>query len=113
MNVTVQVLLDGTSNPLPYVYGSAVPTLTSINPASGSAAGGATVMLTGTNLTGVTAVSFGGTPATSFTVNSSTQITAVTPAHSAGTVSVTVTTPGGTSNGVAFTYIAVPVLTAV
>uniref|UniRef100_UPI000A503352 IPT/TIG domain-containing protein n=1 Tax=Nocardia vaccinii TaxID=1822 RepID=UPI000A503352 len=92
VNVTVQVLLDGTSNPLPYTYGGAVPTLTSINPASGSAAGGATVVLTGTNLTGATAVSFGGTPATSFTVNSSTQITAVTPAHSAGAVSVTATT---------------------
>ncbi|MGF6897551.1 hypothetical protein ABIA39_007924, partial [Nocardia sp. GAS34] len=113
VNVTVQALLDGTSNPLPYTYGVIVPTLTSISPASGSAAGGTTVVLTGTNLTGVTAVSFGGTPAASFTVNSSTQITAVTPAHSAGTVSVTVTAAGGTSNGVAFTYIAVPVLTAV
>ncbi|WP_067898072.1 hypothetical protein [Nocardia vaccinii] len=57
MNVTVQVLLDGTSNPLPYTYGGAVPTLTSINPASGSAAGGATVVLTYIavpTLTGVT-----------------------------------------------------------
>ncbi|MEV4240505.1 IPT/TIG domain-containing protein [Nocardia sp. NPDC049737] len=113
VNVTVQVLLDGTSNPLPYTYGVPAPTLTSISPASGSAAGGTTVVLTGTNLTGATAVSFGGTPATSFTVNSSTQITAMTPAHSAGTVAVTVTTPGGTSNGVAFTYIAVPTLTSI
>ncbi|MEV6341468.1 IPT/TIG domain-containing protein, partial [Nocardia vinacea] len=108
VNVTVQALLDGTSNPLPYTYGAVVPTLTSISPVSGSAAGGTTVVLTGTNLTGATAVSFGGTPATSFTVNSSTQITAVTPAHSAGTVAVTVTTAGGTSNSVAFTYVAVP-----
>jgi hypothetical protein len=114
VNVTVEVLLDGTSNPMPYVYGPApVPTLTSITPTSGSAAGGTSVVLTGTNFTGATAVSFGGTPATSFTVNSSTQITAVTPAHSAGPVSVTVTTPFGTSNGVAFTYIAVPTLTGV
>ncbi|MDR7169699.1 hypothetical protein J2W56_003443 [Nocardia kruczakiae] len=113
VNVTVQALLDGTSNPLPYTYGGALPTLTSIIPASGSAAGGTTVVLTGTHLTGATAVSFGGTPATSFTVNSSTQITAVAPAHSAGTVQVTVTTPSGTSNGVAFTYIAVPTLTSV
>ncbi|WP_327120539.1 IPT/TIG domain-containing protein [Nocardia sp. NBC_01730] len=113
VNVTVQALLDGTSNPLPYTYGAIVPTLTSISPASGPAAGGTTVVLTGTNLTGATAVSFGGTPATSFTVNSSTQITAVTPAHSAGTVSVTVTTAGGTSNGVAFTYIAAPTLTGI
>ncbi|WP_040840876.1 IPT/TIG domain-containing protein, partial [Nocardia brevicatena] len=94
VNVTVQALLDGTSNPMPYTYGPApVPTLTSITPTSGSAAGGTSVVLTGTNFTGATAVSFGGTPATSFTVNSSTQITAVTPAHAAGPVSVTVTTP--------------------
>ncbi|MFI6310238.1 IPT/TIG domain-containing protein, partial [Nocardia fusca] len=112
MNVTVQALLDGTSNPLPYTY-VGVPTLTSISPASGSAAGGTTVVLTGTNLTGATAVSFGGTPATSFTVNSSTQITAVAPAHSVGTVLVRVTTAGGTSNGVSYTYVAVPTLTTV
>ncbi|WP_063834225.1 IPT/TIG domain-containing protein [Nocardia rhamnosiphila] len=112
VNVTVQALLDGTSNPLPYTY-VGVPALTSISPASGSAAGGTTVVLTGTNLTGATAVSFGGTPATSFTVNSSTQITAVAPAHSVGTVLVRVTTAGGTSNGVSYTYVAVPTLTAI
>ncbi|WP_159924493.1 MULTISPECIES: ice-binding family protein [Nocardia] len=110
VDVTVQALLDGTSNPMPYTYGGGLPTLTSINPASGSAAGGTTVVLTGTNFTGATAVSFGGTPATSFTVNSPTQITAVAPAHAAGTVAVTVTTPGGTTNGVPFTYVAVPTL---
>ncbi|MFI9735057.1 IPT/TIG domain-containing protein, partial [Nocardia sp. NPDC052278] len=70
-------------------------------------------MLTGTNLTGATAVNFGGTPATSFVVDSSTQITAVAPAGAAGTVSVTVTTVGGTSNGVSYTYVAVPTLTTI
>ncbi|WP_249644683.1 ice-binding family protein [Nocardia sputi] len=113
MNVTVQALLDGTSNPMPYTYGGGLPNLSGINPASGSATGGTTVVLTGTNFTGATAVSFGGTPATSFTVNSPTQITAVAPAHAAGTVLVTVTTAVGTSNGVAFTYIAVPTLASV
>ncbi|MGY2113100.1 ice-binding family protein, partial [Nocardia gipuzkoensis] len=48
--------------------------------------------------------SFGGTPATLFTVNSDTQITVLTPAHAAGIVAVTVTTPGGTSNAVSYTY---------
>ncbi|MBF6208055.1 DUF3494 domain-containing protein [Streptomyces gardneri] len=113
VNVTVQALLDGTSNPMPYTYGGGLPNLSGINPASGSATGGTTVVLTGTNFTGATAVSFGGTPATSFTVNSPTQITAVAPAHAAGTVLVTVTTAVGTSNGVAFTYIAVPTLASV
>ncbi|WP_411550487.1 IPT/TIG domain-containing protein, partial [Nocardia jinanensis] len=63
-------------------------------------------------MAGATAVSFGATPATSFTVDSATQITAVVPAGT-GTVQLTVTTLGGTSNGVAYTYIPVPVLTTV
>jgi len=49
------------------------------------------VTITGTNLNGATSVTFGGAIATSFTVNSATQITATTPAGS-GTVSVAVTT---------------------
>ncbi|MEU2121018.1 IPT/TIG domain-containing protein [Nocardia niwae] len=111
---TVQVRVTtpgGLSNGLAYTY-VAVPTLTTVVPSSGPAAGGTTVILTGTNLTGATAVTFGGTPAISFTVNSATQITAVAPAG-AGTVQVAVTTAGGTSNGVAYTYIPVPALTAV
>jgi hypothetical protein len=110
---TVQITVTtvgGTSNGVAYTY-IAVPTLTTVAPNVGSVTGGTTVVLTGTDLTGATAVSFGGTPATSFTVNSATQITAVAPAHSAGTVLVTVTTVGGTSNGVAFTYVPVPTLT--
>ncbi|MQY30702.1 IPT/TIG domain-containing protein [Nocardia aurantia] len=102
----------GTSNGLPFSY-AAAPTLVAITPPSGRATGGTTVVLTGTALNGATAVSFGGTPATSFTVVSPTQITAVTPAGAAGTVAVTVTTPGGTSNGIPFTYIAAPTLTAI
>jgi uncharacterized protein (TIGR03437 family) len=62
-------------------------------------------VLTGTNLTGATAVSFGGTPATSFSVDSDTQITAITPADAAGAILVTVATPGGTSNGVSYSYL--------
>ncbi|WP_245171220.1 IPT/TIG domain-containing protein, partial [Streptomyces decoyicus] len=75
-----------------------MPTLTSVTPTSGPTAGGTTVTLTGTGFTGATAVRFGATPA-SFVVNSATQITATAPAGS-GTVQVTVTGPGGTSNGV-------------
>ena len=64
--------------------------------------------ITGTNFTGATAVKFGVTAAASFTVNSATQITATSPAGSAGAVDITVTTPGGTSaTGAAdqFTYV--------
>jgi hypothetical protein len=111
---TVQVTAttpSGTSNGVSYTYIPA-PALTSVGPSSGPAAGGTTVTLTGTNLTGANAVTFGANAATSFTVNSSTQITAVAPAG-AGTVQVTATTPGGTSNGVSYTYVAVPALTSV
>jgi hypothetical protein len=80
------------------------PTITSINPTSGSTAGGKTVTITGTNLGGATEVLFGSSAASSFTVNSETQVTAVSPAASAGIVPVTVTAPGGTSNGVNYKY---------
>jgi uncharacterized repeat protein (TIGR03803 family) len=62
------------------------------NPTSGKA--GKSVMILGSNLTGTTGVSFNGTAAT-FTVVSSTEITATVPAG-ATTGAVQVTTPGGT-----------------
>jgi hypothetical protein len=86
----------------------AMPTVTGIVPNSGPTTGGTSVVITGTNFTGTTAVLFGLRPATSFTVNSATQITALSPAAPAGVVDVTVTTPCGTSaTSVAdqFTYI--------
>ncbi|WP_219823109.1 IPT/TIG domain-containing protein [Nocardia nova] len=87
-----------------------VPTLTGIAPTSGPLAGGATVVLTGTNLASATAVIFGAAPASSFTVVSATQITAIAPAGT-GTVQVTVTTPGGISNGISYTNLPAPTLT--
>ncbi len=80
------------------------PTISAISPSSGSTAGGKTVTITGTNLGGTSVVLFGSTAATSFTVNSETEITAVSPAESAGTVPVTATTPAGTSNSVSYKY---------
>jgi hypothetical protein len=70
------------------------PTLTNINPASAPV--GTRVTVTGTNLTGATAVSFNGTAASSFVVNSATSLTAVV---AAGTTTgpVRVTTPSGTA----------------
>jgi hypothetical protein len=80
------------------------PTLTSDSPVKGSGSGGTTVTLTGTNLTGTTSVEFGSTAATSFTVVSDTEVKAVSPAESAGTEPITVTTPAGTSNGVNYKF---------
>jgi hypothetical protein len=74
-----------------------VPTVMAVSPNGGPPAGGTSVTITGTNLTGASAVAFGGTAATQFTVNSATKITATSPAGSAGTVDVTVTSGNGTS----------------
>jgi alpha-tubulin suppressor-like RCC1 family protein len=68
-----------------------------IAPNNGPAAGGMTVTISGTNFTGATAVRFGATSAISFTVNSASSITAVSPPATAGAVDVTVTIPAGTS----------------
>jgi hypothetical protein len=85
------------------------PTITTVAPTSGFTTGGTTVVLTGTNFTGATAVTFGGVAASSFTVDSATQITATTPAHAAGAVDVAVTAPGGTATATgAFTYLVPP-----
>ncbi|WTB83885.1 IPT/TIG domain-containing protein [Streptomyces cellulosae] len=105
----------GTSNPgdpNAYFFYGATPTVSTVAPGSGTTAGGTSVTLTGTNFTGATAVRFDGVNAPSFTVNSATQITTVTPAHPAGTASVTVTTPGGTSSASTYVYLSQPTLTS-
>jgi len=57
------------------------PAVSGIAPANGAV--GASVVITGTNLTGVTAVKFNNNVTASFTVNSATQITATVPAGAA------------------------------
>ena len=97
--------------------GTPAPTLISLNTATGSTAGGTVVIATGTNLTGASAVSVGGNPATSVSALDATHVQFTTPAGSAGAASITVTTPGGTSSPLAgaFTYVVVvaPVLESI
>ncbi len=100
--------------------GQPPPTITSISPAEGSATGGTTVIITGDHLSKATAVKFGTalngsgyTPSVSFTVTSSTTITAKTKAHPAGTVTVSVTTPGGTATSSGdYTFVVPPTVTS-
>jgi hypothetical protein len=92
------------------------PRLTRISTTHGPTSGGTSITITGTGFTGATGVSFGASAAASFTVNSDTSITAVSPAASGGTVDVTVTTAGGTSatsGADQFTFIAPPTVTGV
>jgi hypothetical protein len=84
------------------------PTITTISPSTASA--GSTVTLTGTNFTGATTVSFGGTAASSFTVVSSTTITAVLAAGASGSVSVTTSAGMGSLSG--FTFVPKPAISA-
>lgn len=96
---------------------TSLPTITAIEPASGPAGGGTAVTLSGTGFLGATAVRSGETEASSFTVASSTSITALAPpdvgvfnsgstsSRSGVGVTVTVTTPAGTSARVSYTYL--------
>jgi hypothetical protein len=89
------------------------PTITAVAPDTGDEAGGDTVVITGTGLSGATAVLFGSEPA-AFTADSATQVTATTPAGT-GTVDVVV---GGVAGGPvtaagAFTYTTTPLARAV
>ena len=85
------------SNGAALTVNAALPTVTSVSPASGPTTGGTYVTISGSNFSGVTAVKFGATSATNITVVNTTQITASSPAGMAGTVDVTVTSSGGTS----------------
>jgi hypothetical protein len=73
------------------------PTVTSISPNNGLTTGGTSVTISGTNFVAGAIVSVGGTAATNVNVTNSTTITATTPAHSAGVVSVVVTNTDGQS----------------
>ena len=106
---------SATSSADQFTYNGAV--VTGVSPSAGPVAGGTSVIITGTGFTGATAVDFGASGAVTYTVNSATQITAISPAAAAGVVDVTVTTSvGGASTASSadhFTYVAIPTVTAV
>jgi hypothetical protein len=72
------------------------PSLTGLSPSAGPAAGGNPVTISGADLDGATAVSFGGRPA-DFRVESETEIVAFAPAGAVGDAAVRVATPAGDS----------------
>ncbi len=85
------------------------PAVTDFHPSVGGA--GTTVTINGSNLTGATAVKFGGHDAASFTVDSDSEITAVVAtATPSGTIAVTTPLGTGTSSG-SFTFVAPPTIT--
>jgi uncharacterized repeat protein (TIGR01451 family) len=103
------VLTNGDGQPTTATNGFtyyAPPVITAIRPNSGSSAGSGGVIIEGTDLSTVNAVTFGATSGTVLSATA-TQVVVAAPAHAAGLVNVTVTSPAGTftsPNG--FTYIA-------
>lgn len=94
--VLAQAVLNLTGN---------VPTVDSASPATGLAAGGTAVTLTGNHLLGTTGVTIGGVAATSVLAISDTQVTLVTGAHAAGAVALVLTTTvGSVTKNAFFTY---------
>ena len=82
---------------LPDVAPAPAPAILDVSPDSGFTTGGTTVTISGTGFQTGAVVTFGGTPAVTVTVSSSTRLTAVAPPHARGVVAVTVTNPTGGS----------------
>jgi sugar lactone lactonase YvrE len=97
-----------------YTYrarGPLAPKVFSVSPTQGSSTGGTSVTVRGENFLTPTAVLFGGVEATNVKILSGSELTATSPAHSAGTVSVILRTAGGESANTeadVFTYVASP-----
>ncbi|HKO00423.1 MAG TPA: Calx-beta domain-containing protein, partial [Thermoanaerobaculia bacterium] len=73
-----------------FTYVAAVPTLSAASPLSGNVAGSTIVKLTGTNLSSVCGVFFGGVAARGVASHGATSLTAVAPPHDAGIVDLSV-----------------------
>jgi hypothetical protein len=81
--------------------------LTAVSPSSGQTMGGTTIALTGTAFAAGATVTIGGVAATSCSVASSTYMTCVTPAGTAGAKNVVVTSGGSNATLVSgYTYVA-------
>lgn len=97
---TGYAVVDWTNNTLSVVQSTEwvpAPIVTNVTPNFGSTSGGDSITITGTNFINVTAVNFGSTWA-SFAVISPTEIIAISPPGSAGTVDITISTTAGTSS---------------
>ncbi len=82
-------------------FAASAPKITSFTPASGPA--GTAVTINGNNFTGTTQVTFNGIAATSFTVNSSTQLIATVPVPPGGTTAGNITVVNAVDAGASAT----------
>ena len=80
-----------------YTYVLPAPVITAVAPTVGPTGGGTQLVITGTNLSGATAVTVGGFAATEVIAHGATMVIAVTPPGAQGLANVAVTTGGGTA----------------
>jgi IPT/TIG domain/Papain family cysteine protease len=100
----------GASPAARFTYLAPVPAISALSPATGPTNGATLVTLTGTKLGDATRVTASGS-SIPFTRVSDTKLFVVLPAHAAGTVTIEVTTPGGStasSTATRFNYVAAP-----
>ena len=109
--ITVETAAADTASAASFtVATAAAPTLTSFTPVSGAV--GSTSSITGTNFCGTTAVRFNTTNASTFTVNSATQITATVPVGATtGKITVTNTVNSAVSTADFTVLTGVPTIT--
>jgi large repetitive protein len=89
--------------------------ISSASPATGPTSGGTVVTVNGTGFQSGAAVAFGSTQSTAVTIASSTQISAMSPPGSSGTVAITVTDPDAQSATLpsAFAYTSAPSVSSI
>lgn len=108
---------DGQSGTLggAFTYLGPPPAVTSVSPVSGTSLGGTLITITGTDLVSGATVTVGGVAATNVTWVSSVQITAKTPARTAGAATIVVTNPdaqtGSLVSGYTYTAATPPAVT--
>ena len=111
ITITVGFAPGGTSDIAPAdAFTYLAPKVTFLSNSSGVVTGGARVVINGSGLTGASTVTFGGQEANILAVrHNGTQVVAIAPPGSVGTVGVTVTTPAGSASSARrFTYVVVP-----
>ena len=88
------------------------PTITSISPTQGTAAGGYAVQIYGGNFVAGASVSFGGVSASGVSLVNPSNLSVIVPAYCCGTIAVSVTNPDGqrATLASAFTFVSPPVI---
>jgi hypothetical protein len=110
--ITVETPAADTASTVNFIPAApGVPTITSFAPATGSV--GSSVVITGTNFGCTTSVMFNTTAATTFAVNSATQITATVPVGATtGPLHVTTSGGGPANSATPFTIVGGPTITS-